>query len=152
MLEDPVGKSCDAANGHQSGADAAKAREPRRRQCRALTHGRDRRDARRANRRPQTREQRHEDSDQERDDHGCPGEEHEAGVRKDEADEVEEAEKALREEEPFELPLVPGSSGMVCGTALSAAVARSGESGGGLAARSPGAAPAIAAAMAVESR
>ncbi len=72
-------------------------------QRRALAHGRDRRHARRAQRREDARDQGDDDPERERDD-DRPRLEEQPAVREREADGVEQPEEPLREREPDEEP------------------------------------------------
>ena len=74
--------------------------EPGRREH-ALAHGRDRLDARRAQRRQQAREDRHDGADDQRDDHGARREDGVA-VRQVDAERDEQRLEALRDAEPDE--------------------------------------------------
>ena len=89
--------------------DEAVPREAAGRQGRALAHGGDRRHAGRAHRRPQAREQRDEDADEQRHDHR-PGLQREPVVGQREADRVEQPEEALGERDPEQAARSPTRS------------------------------------------
>src|SRR4029077_2557450 len=65
--EEPVGERAETERGHDDRSREAEAREAALREHRAFPHGRDRRNARRADRRAKTGEKRHDDPRDERD-------------------------------------------------------------------------------------
>ena len=99
----PRMQQCEADDGEQRGERRPDPREATRRQRSALTYGRDRRYAGRAQRREDARDEGDDDPECERDD-DRPRLEEQAAVREREADHVEQPEEPLREREPEEEP------------------------------------------------